>query len=325
MPDREISTVRKLASLKGYPEQIPPALSCLLSVQDRPGQVRWNELVDCLARDLPQLAPLGAKLENLISAQVLPTLRKIGVAYGRHQETRLSYEGRYLARIIHDNVKFKTGLASVILAADTRNWHLVEAAKKSRQYAGQATPIYEVALELTDMGIDPCQSFKDLPDDVRGNFKRRGIRTDGRRSRLSQMIQFFNYVDILRRSAGTITLLDSTLQRARRARTRMIREGVKREEFLTVLLETYDTLSDHFRSPYVPIMPLRETVCDRLSVDQPEFERLLGGMIPSFGSYRLLLSSHSGSQPDWKTIRLGNNRFYYLSIYREDEVSQGGD
>lgn len=312
--------MQKLGYLKGYPKQIRPSLSCLLSVQDKQADIRWKELIRCLASKMPELSKSSdVDIENLIHARILPTLRKLKLATGKHERTRLTYRGWYLSRLGDDLIKFKTALAAIIIEIDNREWFLIRSAEKARSYSGESIPVYALALELARDGIDPCQSFKGLPDDIRLELQKLGVETEGSRSRLRELLFYYDYVDIFRSSNGRVTLLDSTLQRASRARSKMLRKEVSQDEFLSVLLEEYEDSVKRLHSPFVPIIPnLREPVCRRLKMDDGDFNKLLLRMVPTAGEYSILLSPHAGSMPVDETIVLRNNRYYYLSIHRQN-------
>src|SRR6266566_2070064 len=311
---------RELDGLKGYPAQLAPTLSCLLAVQDRPEESRWGDLVDCLRVSLPQLAKSeGVDVDNLISAQSLYTLRKLDLIEGRHEQTRLRYYGWYLARLASREIEFKQNFAAILVEIDAKKFGLIAAAKEARRYPGEAIPLHALALSLARTKVDPCQSFEKLPDAARLEFQKLGLSVDGHRSRLSDTLRFYNYADVLRRSDGTVTLLDSTLERAKRIRTQMVRPDIRKEEFFRALLDEYELQVRRGGSPFLPMIPnLREPICKRLSIDDEMFKSFLLSLVPSYGNYKILLSPPSGAMPTWQTIRRDNNRYYYLSIYSRD-------
>lgn len=314
--------LRPLDGLKGYPAQLEPGLRCILAVQDLTPAQAWKELVSDLTRELRAKSPSGtANPENLISAQLLPTLRKLGLAIGKHREFRLTYWGKAVAQSVRNAESFKIRLAAAIIRADEQRWHIVQALRNSREYPGQQVTLASLAVSLARLGVDACQDFRDLDTATHQELTSLGVSTGRSRSRLTETLRFFDYSDVARRSLGTVTLLDSTIERAATAVDGVINPAIRTEQFFQTLAETYTSLSRRVGSPYVPIINVREAVCERLRIDDERFTELLLEGVPRHGNYRILLSPPSGSVPSWKLVRRGPSRFYYLSIYGAKEGS----
>ena len=313
--------------LKGYPSQLPAALSCLLAAQDAsPVPERWKMLVKCLSARLPELAASrSAKVSNLINAQTLPTLRTLGLAEFRAENTRLTYRGWYLAKVTGDPRTFKLNLAAVLLQRDNDTWGLVPIIEQLRSYPGEPVPIFEIAIALAKRGVDPCQRFGGIPEEKKRELRSYGATPDGNSSRLVETLKFYNFADILRRAEGTVTLLDSTVERARSAFSEMVNPQIEIAQFFKELKNDYHALAKRFKTPFVPIIPyIRESVCRSLHIDGDRFDNLLNEVVPEHEDQLILLSpAASGVPKDFLFSRQGG-RYYYLSMYPKSRSGVSG-
>src|SRR6266566_2229223 len=82
-----------LDSLKGFPLQIRPVIECVAACENLPIDIHWAELKKCLA---PRLLDLpgrfrNRRVENLVSAQALPTAAKLNLVRKVRRVWRLTY------------------------------------------------------------------------------------------------------------------------------------------------------------------------------------------------------------------------------------------
>ena len=303
--------------LKGYPAQVPVALRCLLAAQDTlPLSKRWSQLIECLTAKLPGEATSGqANVENLIHAQTLPTLRTLGFVVGEDWNTRLTTRGWSIARLSPDDKQMKLTMGAMLLDRDNDTWRFIPILEGLRSYPGEATPIYDLAIGIAKRGMDPRQKFEKIPAEKRAELDRLGA-TTSQGSRLSETLKYYDYTDLVRRAGGTLTLLDSTVQRAASVFGEMIRREVDQDDFFHTLKTRYSKYVRILGSPYVPVIPyLRDSVCRDLRIDEDTFSAILGRLVPSYQGYRLLLSPPSERKHNTELVTVGGRQFYYLSMY----------
>lgn len=309
--------------LKGYPAQIPVALKCLLSTQDLDLESkRWDSLLECLRAKLPtETGALTANIENLIHAQTLPTLRKLGFVTGEERKTRLTTRGWTIAKQPLDDTQLKVKVGAMLLDRDNDTWGFIPIVERLRKYPGASVPVYDLALGLARRGLDPRQRFSRIPPEKLAELQRLGATTD-EGSRLSDTLKYYDYTDLLRRAGATVTLLDSSVQRASSVFGELVRKDVPVDDFFHELRDQYDRVSRRLGSSYVPIIPdLREAVCRDLKLDEDTFVGLLSQVVPTYGGHRLLLSPPPSRTSRTEMVQVRGRWLYYLSMFPDDPVA----
>lgn len=320
MPD-----LRPLASVKGSPEQMRPTVECFREIGDSTGPEFWSRLSGCLGPRLLRLPTVRSsrrpKVENLISAQALPTAARLGIIEGYRTDWRLTYNGHRLSEATDDEGRFRTRLGKILLGKDKAEYHIIDAIAQAQAYPGAAVKLEDIALRLALLGVDPMEDFNGLGPADRAKFEAAGIQSGpGERSRLSDLLKFYNWADIVRTRAGTATLLVSRIGDIEAEELESPRGTVSIGEFYRVLRRTYSDLArDVYRNPFVPLKPrLLQAVCLRLKIGEGYFAELLSELPPSLNRDRILLSPYKHRRPMSEVVTIGKRQYYFLSIFSED-------
>ncbi len=317
-----------LVSLKGFPAQTRPTIECVGATEKLPSDERWGRLKDCMGRRLLALPSRSKnrRVDNLISAQALPTAAKFGLIRGKPKRRELTYNGRRLLETSADSELFNLRFGKVILELDSEKWHVVEAVRMTESYPGARVPYAELVLSLARLGIDAVEDLRAVPSgEHRHLLEESGVTWNTGASRLSDLLQFYDWVDILRYRTGSITLLHSRIGDILEEELERPVGSVPADEFFQTLAKEYDFLArDIYRSPFVPIKSrLLQGVCERLLIGERHFTTLLLKLPNVYAGRQILLSPYRHPKPSDEVIETGKQQYYFVSMYDLDE--EGGE
>ncbi len=317
-----------LVSLKGFPLQIRPTISCVGATEKLQSTVRWEELKECLGPRLLALPSRRKKrnVDNLISAQALGTAAKLDLIKGKPKQRKLTYNGHRLQDVASDSELFNLRLGRVILDLDSENWHVVEALRLATKHPGDQVPNAELVLSLASLGIDATEDLRGVASSgYRTQLNEAGVTWQTGASRLSDLLQFYDWVDILRSRGGAVTLLHSRIGDIQEEELERPLGTVPIDEFYQVLAERYDYLAQEvYQSPFVPIKSrLLEEVCERLQIGEKHFTALLLKLPHVYGERQILLSPYRHPKPKAEVIGAGRRQYYFISMYALEEEGRG--
>jgi hypothetical protein len=311
--------MRKIPSLKGFPEQIKPTIKAIERCQNLPYPSNKNCVEQHLSVELPKLSPSKRpKLENLIYAQVIPTCKRLGLITKDQRHRRLTFIGRKLSNCAKNDKEFKVTLGKAILEFDKKYFRLVEALKETQRHPGDFVNLGDLIAKLWEMGIDSCQNPVTLPKAQAEKLKE--LKIDSKGTRLSDGLQFYEYVGIVMIDEKKVCLLQSGINSILNYKIEKKADEIPDVKFFHVLYEKYRWLArEKFNSPFVPIIPyLREMICDELGITETTFSQKLVNFPSSFMGKRILLSPPMVVKPDHEIIRIGREVFYFISIYNSE-------
>ncbi len=320
--------LRKLVSLKGFPDQIRPTIECVCATEHiENGEERWQALKACLGPKLLAL-PGGENrsVDNLISAQALLTAERIVLIKREGKRVWSSeYYGRRLHDVAEDPSQYFSRLGKRLLDLDKERWGIIEATRSLEDHTGQRIPLHLVALELAKNDIDVCQNLLPQPPDVARRLDDAGITWRTGASRFKDMLQYFNHVDIVRFEKGCITVQPSRIVEIDRVELERPEKAVSLEEFAEELIRLYREYSARvYHSPYVPIKEkLMDAVCDSLKVGPDHFTRLLLALPSKVMGSQILLSPYRKRLPSRKVVQAGRQQYYFVSVYSESKETRG--
>ena len=311
--------MRKIPSLKGFPEQIKPTIEAIGICQNLPYPSNRNCIEQYLSVRLPKLSPSeNPKLENLIYAQAIPTCERLGLITKDRRHRRLTFIGRKLSNLAKNEKEFKTMLGKAILEFDKKYVRLVDALKEIQRRPGAFVDFAGLIVKLWEMGIDSCQDPSTLPKVQAKKLRELGI--DSKGTRLSDARQFYQDVGIIMINETEVCLLQSRINDILNYDIEKKIEEIRDEKFFQILYDKYQQLvKERSGSPFVLIIPhLMEMTCDELNMGEEKFSRKLVNLPSSFMGKQILLSPPMVVKPEYETIRKGREVFYFISIYNRE-------
>jgi len=308
----------KIPSLKGFPDQIKPTIEAVYRYQDLPYPRNKDMITDYLSKVLPELSPTeDPKIENLISAQAIPTCERLALITKDRKNRRLTFIGRKLAKSSNEK-DFELILGKAILDFDTKV-KIVGTFSELQPYPGGFIHFSDMIIALWKKGIDACEKYDDFPDEDVQRLRKLGIRSKG--SRLSDLLQFYKDVRIVNVAEKTASLLRSRIIEIESYNVNRIIQDVSDVVFFAELYGAYRNVLQRQMpgSPYVPIIPyVREAVCERLNVGENAFNRKLLSLPSNIEGKRILLSPPMVVKRPDEVITKGRDIYYYISIYNEE-------
>jgi hypothetical protein len=309
----------KLPSLKGIPQQIEWVLRYVRASEKLGDTERWPFIWKMLGPKLQSLSLHRAppKVENLISAQALPTSYRLGLIEGGKTRWSTTYVGRRLLDVVDYDERYRLRLAKVILDKDSEGWYVVQSLKSVLRHPGAAVQIPDLVLALARNGIDAMEGLDNLSPQVVGMLAQSGITYQTSSCRLSDMLQYFDWVDLVRHRKSSVTLSIARVEEALHEAIEDPEGSIPLSDFFNAVLRHYRRLSKTtYASPFVPLRPiLMDTVCDELHIGPTHFARLLSQLPTEFGGYQMLLSPYRARRDPYEVVQIGKRQFYYISLY----------